>query len=100
MGTALTGRSVVHKLIEVHQSLNTLLDYASGRSVNSFLRRFPRTLSTYRGKRHPVPLSHSDYNNPYLKIQPSPKSIPRKPVITIPQNWYRFKPLLTVGLPP
>jgi hypothetical protein len=75
---------------------DTLLDSASGRSVNSFPRRFLRSLSTHTGQRHTVfHVYHSDYNNQHLAIHPTPKSTPRELVLTIPQNWYRFNPLLT-----
>src|SRR4029077_14921790 len=94
--TALTGRDDVHRLMEVHQSQLLLWIMTREEGANSFLRRFLRSLSTYQCERHPALLvSHSDYNKPPLRIQPIPKSTPRELVITAPQNWYSFKPLLT-----
>jgi hypothetical protein len=50
----------------------------------------------HRCERHPALLvSHSTYNNPHLRIQPTPKSTARKLVLTVPQNWSHPKPLLT-----
>ena len=74
----------------------TLTDQASGRSVNSFLRHFPRSLAKHRCERQTALLvSTSDYNSARFRIKPTSRSTQRPLVRTRPQNWYRSKPLLT-----